>query len=107
MSLHRICFLSFGVVLSAFFGSAINLLRKEKNQMFTYYVVSLSCVSYFVMCSLFPAQPRRVILWSVMMLYVLAPGRRQSKALSTSAERGPKSIETEFSIAICRQCGDN
>ena len=34
------------------------------------------------------------------------PSRRQSKTLSTIEERGSKSIETVFSIAICRQCGD-
>ena len=33
------------------------------------------------------------------------PGRRQAKTLSTIDERGSKSIETMFSIAICRQCG--
>ena len=37
---------------------------------------------------------------------VNTPGRRQSKALSTIDESGSKSIETVFSIVICRQCGD-
>ena len=34
------------------------------------------------------------------------PGRRQSKTLLTIDERGSKSPETVFSIAICRQSGD-
>ena len=32
--------------------------------------------------------------------------RRQSKPLSTFDERGSKSLETVFSIVICRQSGD-
>ena len=37
---------------------------------------------------------------------VLTPGGRQSKTLLTIDERGSKSIETVFSIAICHQSGD-
>ena len=46
------------------------------------------------------------------MLYVevsramITPDRRQSKTLSTIVEHGSKSLETVFSIAICRQYGD-
>ena len=34
------------------------------------------------------------------------PDRRQSNTLFTFDERGSKSLETVFSIAICRQSGD-
>ena len=34
------------------------------------------------------------------------PGRRQSKTPILSRNVDQKSLETEFSIAFCRQCGD-
>ena len=36
----------------------------------------------------------------------LTPGRRQSKTLLKSMNAGQKSLETMFSIAICRRSGD-
>ena len=37
----------------------------------------------------------------------LTPGRRQSKTLILSTNVDQKSLATEFTIAICRQTGDN
>ena len=40
-------------------------------------------------------------------IYTIAtPGRRKSKLYQQSTNADQKSIETVFSIAICRQCGD-
>ena len=38
--------------------------------------------------------------------HIITSGRRQSKTLLTIDEHGPKSLETAFKVAICRQYGD-
>ena len=45
-------------------------------------------------------------LYSLFVQPIPTPDRRQSKMLITIDERGLKSIQTVFSIAICRHSGD-
>ena len=50
---------------------------------------------------------RKVYLFGAALLHAKnTPERRQSKTLLTIDERGSKTLETVFSIAICRQSGD-
>ena len=44
--------------------------------------------------------------WKSSVAAQITPDRRQSKTLLTFDECGSKSIETVFTIAICRQSGD-